>query len=75
MYIVDATGVVSGEFGLADAAAQKKKEIEPWIEDEHPKVRAFASYYVGILDRRIPGERRQVEEEIAARKHLYGTEE
>lgn len=40
---VQGTGVVSGEFGVAEAYQRKVAEIEPW--KSWPKVGAFAQAY------------------------------
>ncbi|MCH8261602.1 MAG: hypothetical protein IIA77_00940, partial [Proteobacteria bacterium] len=70
--ILDSTGVVHGEYGLANAFAKKKEDIKDWFEDENEKVRNFAIEYDGILEKRIEGETKRTDEEIELRKHKYG---
>jgi hypothetical protein len=69
--ILQSTGVVSGQFGFAEAYLRKKIEIEPWLSDESQKVRAFASDYELSLDRQIAADRRRGEQDIALRKLDY----
>ena len=69
--ILQSTGVVSGEFGFAEAYQRKKTEIDSWLSDENQKVRAFASEYVWSLDRQIAADRRRGEQNIALRKLDY----
>lgn len=69
--ILQSTGVVSGEFGFAEAYQRKKAEIDSWLSDENQKVRAFALEYVRSLDRQIAADRRRGEQNIALRKLDY----
>ncbi len=67
------TGVVWGEFGIAQAYERKRDEFTPWKEDPNPRVRAFAQWLIESLDQMIDAERKRTEEEITLRKHRYGT--
>lgn len=69
--ILSSTGVVSGEFGFAEAYAQKKLEMEPWLQDPRDKVRAFAEKYIHKLAHWIAAEQRSADGSIALRKLNY----
>jgi len=69
---LESTGVVAGEYGLAEAYERKIKEIKDWLTDPDEKVQEFARWYSSNLEQRIVGERKRVDEEIALRKHRYG---
>lgn len=66
------TGVVSGEFGMREAYQRKKAEIQPWLSDLRPRVKAYAEAYDRTLDRMIASEQRRSEEDLEARKRQYG---
>lgn len=69
---LDATGVVSGEFGFVEAYKRKKAEIEPWLSDPRESVQSFAIRYILSLDRQISAEQRRGEENLEMRKREYG---
>jgi len=52
---IDSIGVVSGEFGLADAWRVKKESLRGWLTDERQAVKAFAEKHIAELDRMIAG--------------------
>jgi hypothetical protein len=60
---IDSTGVVSGDFGLADAWRVKKESLRHWLTDERQAVNAFAETHMAELDRMIAAEWRRVEAE------------
>ncbi|MEO7861302.1 MAG: PilZ domain-containing protein [Nitrospirales bacterium] len=60
---INSTGVVSGEFGLAEAWRVKKESLTPWLTDKRREVKAFAEQHIAELDRMIASERRRVEAE------------
>jgi hypothetical protein len=60
---INSTGVISGEFGLADAWQVKKESLTHWLTDDRPAVKAFAEKHIAELDRMIAAERRRVEAE------------
>jgi len=60
---INSTGVVSGEFGLAEASWVKKESLTTWLTDERHAVKAFAEKHLAELDRMIASERRRVEAE------------
>jgi len=66
------TGVVTGEFGLAEAYSRKANEIEYWLKDESAVVREFTEDYRETLKKLEKDERARAEESIALRKHKYG---
>ncbi|GGI29846.1 RelA/SpoT domain-containing protein [Bradyrhizobium guangdongense] len=69
--VLDATGVVSGEFGLVEAYRRKRDALEPWLSDPDERVRSFANEYLASLDRQIAAEQRRSEEELEMRKRRY----
>lgn len=68
----ESTGVVSGEYGMVHAFEAKREEIAPWMDDDNPKLRAFAAWLTENLDQQIVHERQRADESIALRKHKYG---
>ncbi len=68
------TGVVSGEYGFANAYQKKIEEIQPWLNDADLEVQAFARGYIKRLEERIALEKQRADEDIALRKHQYGEE-
>jgi hypothetical protein len=70
--ILDATGMVSGEFGLVEALTRKRVELEPWLSDARQAVRSFAARHQRTLDRKIAAEQRRSDEELELRKRDYG---
>jgi hypothetical protein len=73
-WCLESTGVVSGAFGMKEAAARKKGEVEAWQNDPRPKVIAFGKKFEAAMDRRIALEQRRAETDIAMRKREYGEE-
>ena len=73
--ILQSTGVVRGEYGFVDAYKQKIEEIQPWLQDESPKVKEFAQNYIMSLEKRIEYEQKRANEDITLRKHQYGAGE
>jgi hypothetical protein len=73
--ILQSTGVVRGEYGFVEAYKQKIKEIHPWLQDESPRVKGFAQYYIASLEKRIEYEQKSADEDITLRKHQYGADE
>lgn len=60
---INSTGVVSGDFGLAEAWRGKKELLAKWLTDGRPAVKAFAETHIAELDKMIASERRRVEAE------------
>jgi hypothetical protein len=71
---LETTGVVSGEYGMAEAYERKKLEITPWLSDPDERIRGFAEKYVASLDKMIAAEQARAREGIALRKHRFGEE-
>ncbi|HXM48131.1 MAG TPA: RelA/SpoT domain-containing protein [Pyrinomonadaceae bacterium] len=69
--VLQATGVVTGEFGLVEAYKGKRNALAPWLSDTDEKVRSFAQEYIASLDRQIAAEQRRSEEELEMRKRRY----
>lgn len=65
-------GVVSGEFGMAEAYEKKRLEIMDWLQDPEARIRSFAAKYVVELEGMRDSERARAEESIALRKFNYG---
>ncbi len=73
--IINSTGVVSGEFGLAEAWRIKKESLAQWLADEREAVNAFAEQHIAELDRMILSERRRVEAERELRERTRHADE
>lgn len=65
---INSTGVISGEFGLAEAWRIRKESLTRWLTDERQVVKAFAEQHIAELDRMIMSERRRVEAERELRE-------
>jgi len=72
---MERTGVVTGEFGLAEAYERKMNEVNDWVTDPDAKVQEFAKWYVVNLENMSAAARKRAEEEIALRKHRYGEQQ
>lgn len=68
------TGVVSGEFGIAEAWRAKKESLGEWLTDERPAVKAFAKTHIAKLDLKITAEQVRVEAEREMRNRSYEEE-
>ncbi|MFN3855684.1 MAG: hypothetical protein ACK4M0_14930 [Phreatobacter sp.] len=66
--ILKSAGVVAGQFGFVEVYQRKKVEVEPWLIDCRPKVRAFAERYQRSLDRAIAAEQRRSEADYELRR-------
>ena len=73
--ILQSTGVVTGEYGIANAYARKATEIEHWLSDENENVQAFAEAYIKQLKLTEERERERAAEAIELRKHQFGVNE
>lgn len=69
---IETTGVVTGEYGMAQAFERKQHEISGWKNDEDDRVRAFAQWFTEGLQRLIEHERQRADEGLALRKYRYG---
>ena len=68
------TGVVSGDYGMAEAYDRKRREVLDWLQDPDECVRIFASKYVNQLQAMSASERLRADESIAVRRFEYGEE-
>lgn len=68
------TGVVSGEFGMAEAYEKKKQEVLDWLSDSNEKVKTFAKRYVADIEQMRDAETKRAEESSALMKHRFGDE-
>lgn len=62
------SGIVSGEFGFVERYESLLAQIRPWLDDNSPRVRAFAGEYIRRLERAITSETRRAEAEQAERR-------
>lgn len=69
---LESTGVVLGEFGMAQAYERKRQEVLEWLKDANQRVRDFAQLYIASLEQIRDAEQRRAEEAIALRKFQYG---
>lgn len=69
------TGVVSGEFGFAEAWRHRKESLAEWMADERPAVKAFAEKHIAELDLMIASEQRRAEAEREMRNRSYDEED
>lgn len=72
MISLKSTGVVMGEFGMAEAYARKADELKYWLSDDEARVREFANNYIEQLGHEETHERLRSEESIELRKHKFG---
>lgn len=72
---LEATGVLSGEFGGVVALVEKKAQVDSWLGDNRQMVRDFAERYRRQLDNQIASEQRRSEELLELRKREYGERE
>ncbi|MEQ1704749.1 MAG: hypothetical protein ABL867_02100 [Rickettsiales bacterium] len=73
--ILQSTGVVHGTHGFAEAFARKIGEIEYWLNDADPKIKAFTEKYIQGLRLQIEAENKRADEDIILRRHQYGTDD
>jgi len=72
---IETTGVVSGEFGFAEAWQAKKESLKEGLLDDRPAVKAFAERHMKELDLMIASERRRAEARRELRKRSYEEED
>lgn len=70
-----ATGVVSGEYGFAEAYKSKIELLSPWLNDASEKVSGFARNLISKLEIAITTEIQRAKESIELRKFQYGESE
>jgi hypothetical protein len=62
------TGVVSGEYGIANAYTSKAKSLEKYKDDNSKRVRKFAQKMIKDFQESAARERKRADEEIQLRK-------
>lgn len=72
--VLDASGVVHGEFGFAELHGKRKELLGPWLADPSETVRKFATERIHALDLQIAAETRSADASIAMRKLNHGEE-
>ena len=66
------TGVVTGEYGLAEAYANKKNALAPLKNTQNANFLAFLNEYEEYLEKRVAAETKSADDEIDRRKKEYG---
>ena len=66
------TGVVMGEYGLAEAYASKKAALTPLKSTGNTIFLTFLNEYEAYLEKRVAAERKSADDEIDRRKKEYG---
>jgi hypothetical protein len=72
---LDATGVVSGEYGFRDAYKGKLSFVEEMMQMDNEKVKAFAKDYKDHLEKCIEYETKRADKDIAVRKKVWGVKD
>ena len=69
---LQSTGVVTGEYGMAEAYERKRLEVLEWLQDPDERIRTFATNYISELEVMRDSENARAEESIVLRKFNYG---
>jgi hypothetical protein len=69
---LQSTGVVSGEYGIAEAYERKRLEVLGWLQDPDNRVRTFAVKYISELETMRDSEKARAEDAMVLRKFSYG---
>ena len=69
--ILSQTGVVTGEYGLANAYKNKIEEIKLWLSDENSEVVKFTQGYINYLENAIKYEKARVDQELDLMKSEF----
>ena len=69
---LDSTGVVSGEYGLAEAYKERQALMAIWLEDKSDIIRNFAHEHIQGLEKQEQFERERGENNLALMKYKYG---
>lgn len=67
-YVIHETGVVSGEFGFAQAYKDKADMLKSWLDDTCERVSVFAKREIHKYEQEVALEVRRAQEQIAMRK-------
>jgi ppGpp synthetase/RelA/SpoT-type nucleotidyltranferase len=65
------SGVVMGEYGLAEAAERKREDMKSWSDDGDPNVRKFLDEYAEYLEESAKNLRKRTDQEIAERQRRF----
>ncbi|NTW14317.1 MAG: hypothetical protein HGA31_04795 [Candidatus Moranbacteria bacterium] len=66
--IIFSTGVVSGEYGFADAYKKKTELLQPYKKSKNRRKKSFATEMIGRLGKEEIEERKRVDEDMQLRK-------
>lgn len=69
--VFEQSDVVSGQFGYVELNVSRRGWLQPWLEDENDKVRAYGEKRIRELDATIASETRRAEIDIAMRRLAY----
>ena len=69
--VLHETGVMTGEFGAAQAYQAKVDVLRPWVSDKNGRVAEFAAREIADFERIIASESRRAREGIAMRRLDY----
>jgi ppGpp synthetase/RelA/SpoT-type nucleotidyltranferase len=72
---IESTGVVCGDFGIAEAWQARKESLTEWLADERPAVKEFAEKHISKLNLMITSELRSAEAEREMLKRSYDEDE
>ena len=70
--ILLSTGVVTGEYGFAEAWEKKIEELTPWLDDKNKSVQKFADKFITELKESADRDRIRAKERLILRKHAWG---
>lgn len=69
--VIDSSGVLTGEYGRAEAQEARKALVAEWTNNENEAVRAFAARFIRVADNQLAMERRRADRSVALRKISY----
>lgn len=70
--LVNETGIMNGEYGVAETYNRKIELLTPWRQDQNSNVAIFAKDTIQSLKLKVARENHLAEERIAQRKLEYG---
>lgn len=71
-HVLQETGIMRGEFGVANTYQAKADQLKTWLEDDDNRVSTFAAREIRSFERMVAVETRRAQEEIAMRRLQYG---
>ena len=72
---IQATGVVSGEYGLVEEYKKRKAAISAWLKDGDPQVAEFAEHFVQMIDQYIAAEQQRAEQSVEFRRRDWSDDD